>query len=148
MTEMQSGVGAHQSLTSRLRARAVQHQHLLKYVLIGGMASAIDVVLFLVLFNLLGTSALLAHSISVPVSILFSFALNARHNFRTHDHVVARLLCFASVCLVGYLAGYGVIEAARAAGLGANIGKILSLPVVFVIQYVLNSRVTFRKFKA
>jgi hypothetical protein len=30
-------------------------------------------------------------------------------------------------------------------GLGANLGKMLSLPVVFVLQYLLNSRITFYK---
>lgn len=122
-----------------------RHETLVKYLLIGGTASAIDVILFLVLYNALGTSELLAHSVSVPTAVLFSFFVNARHNFRTHDRMALRLLSFAIVCLIGYLAGYGVILAVMAGGLDANIGKILSLPVVFVIQYVLNSRITFRK---
>jgi hypothetical protein len=38
-----------------------------------------------------------------------------------------------------------VIELCRQQGLDANLGKIISLPVVFAIQYVLNSRITFHK---
>jgi putative flippase GtrA len=129
----------------RLRVLARRHQHLVKYLVIGGAASAIDVTLFLLLFNVVGTTALAAHSVSVPAAVLFSFFMNARHNFRTHDLMALRLLSFAIVCVIGYLAGYGVIEAAAALGLGENIGKILSLPIVFVIQYVLNSRITFRR---
>lgn len=127
-----------------LQGRYRQHQHLVKYLLIGGAASAIDVVLFLILFNLAGTTPLVAHSISVPTSVLFSFATNARHNFRTSDRLVLRLVSFVLVCTIGYAAGFGVIAAAASLGLGENIGKIASLPVVFVIQYVLNSRITFR----
>lgn len=140
--------GAERFLPAVLRALHARHRTLANYVLIGGTASAIDVVLFLALFNLAGTSALLAHSVSVPTAILFSFFVNARHNVRTHDRMALRLASFVAVCLVGYLAGYGVILAAATVGIGENAGKILSLPVVFVVQYVLNSRITFRKARA
>lgn len=122
-----------------------RHEHLIKYFLIGGSASALDVILFMILFNLMGFSPLAAHSVSVPVSVLFSFLINARHNFRTSDHMALRLFSFAAVCLLGYVAGYGVIALVAGAGLGENAGKIASLPVVFIIQYVLNSRITFRR---
>lgn len=120
-------------------------KHLVKYFVIGATASAIDVALFMVLFNVAHTTPLMAHSISVPTSVLFSFTLNARHNFHTVDHIVWRLTSFAIVATIGYAAGYGIIELCRSIGLGANFGKILSLPVVFVLQYFLNSRITFKK---
>lgn len=124
------------------------HQILIRYFLIGGTASAIDLILFFLLFNLVGTSELLAHSISVPTAVVFSFVLNARHNFKTTDHTALRFLSFVTVCFLGYLAGYGVILLVASGFanpvLGANLGKIVSLPVVFILQYILNSRVTFR----
>ena len=128
-----------------LQESSRQHEKLLKYFFIGGAASAIDVCLFLLLFNGVGTTALFAHSISVPISVLFSFVINARHNFHANDYMILRLISFVAVCTVGYLAGYVVIVATVAIGYNANIGKILSLPNVFVIQYLLNSRITFRK---
>jgi dolichol-phosphate mannosyltransferase len=130
---------------SRARSKLRHHQHLLKYLLIGATASGIDVVLFLLLYNVVGTGALLAHSISVPTSVLFSFIVNARHNFKTADHMALRLFSFVVVCTIGYMSGFGVIELARQQGIDANIGKIISLPVVFALQYVLNSRITFYK---
>lgn len=120
-------------------------RHLLRYLLIGATASAIDVALFALLYNVAGTSPLAAHSVAVPAAVLFSFFVNARHNFRTSDHMVLRLISFVVVCTIGYLAGFGVIALVQMAGWGTNIGKIASLPVVFVIQFVLNSRITFRK---
>src|SRR5690606_5488644 len=122
-----------------------RHRHLLKYLLIGAVASALDVLLFMLFFNVVGTPALVAHSISVPAAVLFSFIVNARHNFKTADHMALRLLSFVVVCTIGYLSGYGVIELCRQQGLDANAGKIISLPVVFALQYVLNSRITFYK---
>lgn len=119
--------------------------HLVKYFVIGATASTIDVALFMMLFNIADTTPLMAHSISVPTSVLFSFIINARHNFYTADHIVLRLISFAVVATIGYAVGYGVIELSRSIGLGANLGKILSLPVVFALQYLLNSRITFKK---
>lgn len=133
------------ALVERLKALAIKHQTLLKYFVIGATASAIDVVLFLVLYNVVHTSELVAHSISVPTSVLFSFIVNARHNFKTTDHTALRLFSFVVVCTIGYAAGFGVIKLVMAQGFDANIGKIVSLPFVFVLQYVLNSRITFYK---
>ncbi|GAB5458906.1 MAG: hypothetical protein Hens3KO_19360 [Henriciella sp.] len=135
-------------LIAKLSALALENQQLLKYLLIGATASAIDVILFFVLFNLVGTSELFAHSISVPTAVVFSFVINARHNFKTNDYALIRFLSFCIVCLIGYAAGYAVIKAVQVLFtdpvLGANIGKVASLPVVFIIQYILNSRITFR----
>jgi dolichol-phosphate mannosyltransferase len=123
-------------------------ERLVKYFIIGVSASAIDVGLFMVLFNIAHTTPLMAHSISVPTSVLFSFIINARHNFYTADHIVLRLISFAVVATIGYAVGYGMIELCRSVGLGANLGKILSLPLVFILQYLLNSRITFYKKKS
>ncbi|MES0826906.1 GtrA family protein [Ruegeria sp. SCP11] len=134
-----------QSLKDRVMVLMKRHETLVKYFIIGCTASAIDVLLFLILYNAVGTTALVAHSISVPTSVLFSFFVNTRHNFKTNDYLGLRLASFIVVCGIGYVTGYGVIYAAQVVGLDANAGKILSLPVVFVVQYLLNSRITFRK---
>ena len=47
-------------------SRFGKHEHLIKYFLIGGTASAIDVALFLILFNIVGTSEYVAQWIAVP----------------------------------------------------------------------------------
>ena len=48
--------------------RVLEHQAL-KYLLIGGAASAIDVLLFMALYNLAGFTDWQAHSVSVPASV-------------------------------------------------------------------------------
>jgi putative flippase GtrA len=132
-------------IVARALALAARHKHLIKYFFIGATASAIDVGVFLVLHNLAHTTPFFAHSVSVPTAVLFSFTVNSRHNFQISDHLVLRLLSFAAVAGIGYLVGLGVIEFARSSGLGANMGKFLSLPIVFALQYTLNSRITFYK---
>ncbi len=133
--------------TSNLKDIYDRNRHLLNYLVIGGAASAIDVFVFMFLFNVAGTSALVAHSVAVPMAVLFSFAVNARHNFKTHDYLIARLASFITVCSIGYLVGYGIIVFVASSGFGENIGKIVSLPFVFIVQFILNSKITFRKTK-
>ena len=145
MASVNTGAIKAHDVREMLPERRQRREQLLKYFLIGCTASALDVLIFLLLFNGIGTTALLAHSVSVPTAVLFSFFTNARHNFRTRDYVALRLVSFAVVCAIGYATGYAVIMASVASGSDANMGKVFSLPMVFSIQYLLNSRITFRK---
>ncbi len=116
------------------------------YALIGGVASAIDVGLFVLLYELAGAPALVAHSISIPVSALYSFGCNAWFNFGTTDRLARRAASFAVVVALGYLLGAAVIAATQAlTPFGGTVGKLLSLPLVFAFQFYLNSRISFRE---
>ena len=59
---------ASHGLTPAVTPAAGGHNQALRYLLIGGAASAIDVLTFLLLFNVLHTSEFMAHSISVPLA--------------------------------------------------------------------------------
>ncbi|MEM9739350.1 MAG: GtrA family protein [Pseudomonadota bacterium] len=159
MSSQDANQGNASGIVEKAMAFYRDNETLVKYALIGGTASAIDVILFFVLFNFvfpdtvsfLGlemSKELASHSIAVPTSVMFSFVVNARHNFKTEDHGFLRFISFCIVCTIGYAAGFGVIVAVQQAfadpDLGGNFGKLASLPVVFIIQYVLNSKITFR----
>lgn len=132
-------------------SRFGKHEHLIKYLMIGGTASLIDVALFLILYNFVGTSETVAQWIAVPTSVLFSFIVNARHNFRSEDYMLLRLVSFVAVCTAGAYLGLMIIKTVAGLGVGAaltdpeNVGKFVSLPFVFVFQFILNSKITFRK---
>lgn len=123
----------------------IKHRTMVQYFVIGCMASAIDVILFLVLHNVFDQSTLVSQITSVTAAVIFSFFVNARHNFKTTDHAALRLVSFSLVCLFGMGVGYAVIELGVLASIHPNIGKFISLPVVFIVQFVLNSKITFRK---
>jgi putative flippase GtrA len=125
--------------------QSLLNNRLFMYALIGGSASAIDVGIFVFMYEWLGSPALLAHSVSIPVSALFSFGLNAVFNFRKTDKLLARFLSFAVIVAMGYALGAGIIWSVEEwTTWGGTVGKLLSLPVVFVFQYFLNSRISFR----
>ena len=116
------------------------------YFLIGGVASAIDVGLFVLMYEWVGTSALVAHSISIPVSALYSFTCNAIFNFRTTDRILSRLLSFSVIVGLGYVLGALIIWLVVSyTGFGGTMGKLASLPAVFFFQFFLNSRISFKK---
>jgi len=136
MTEQQTALGWKQSILQN---------KLIMYGLIGGVASAIDVGLFLVFHELLGTSALLAHSISIPISAVYSFGCNAWFNFKKTDKILFRAASFAFIVFLGYLLGAFIIWLVETyTGFNGTVGKFVSLPAVFIFQFILNSKISFR----
>ena len=115
------------------------------YLLIGGVATVIDIGLFLILHEVMGVSAILSHSISVPISALYSFICNAVFNFKKTDKLLLRAASFSIVVFLGYLLGaLFVYVFENWTGLGGSIGKIVSLPFVVVLQFVLNAKISFQ----
>lgn len=126
-------------------SKILSNKHLIKYFFIGASASAIDLGVYLLLVNLFDWSPLAGHTVSVPLSAIYSFTLNAFLNFKTTDYLLARFFSFSVVVFLGYLVGAAVIWLIDdVLGLGANLGKVVSLPVVFVFQYLLNAKISFR----
>ncbi len=114
------------------------------YLIIGGTAAAIDVVIFILLYEFLGFSAISSHSVSIPLAGIFSFAMNATLNFRKTDKILFRAFSFATIVFLGYLLGVLIIWIVEGVlGINGTIGKLVSLPFVFFFQYYLNSKFSF-----
>jgi putative flippase GtrA len=64
------------------------------YLLIGFVASSIDVILFWLFYNILQQDIFLSNAISVSLAALFSFASNSLYNFKKSDKVFLRLASF------------------------------------------------------
>lgn len=123
-----------------------KYREILLYGVIGGSAALLDVGVFYLLYNFVDFSPTLATMTSVFAATIYSFTLNAFHNFRTKDRMAYRVVMFFSVSLLGlglsalivdYLTGVRMID--------GNLAKIVSLPPIVLIQYLLNSRITFRQ---
>ena len=120
-------------------------KYFVNYVLIGIVASSIDVILFWLFFDIFQEDVSFANAISVSFSALFSFTVNSLYNFKKSDKVFLRLLSFIMVITVGYFAGlYLILFLINFVGIEAVVSKLISLPVVFLIQYFLNSSISFR----
>ena len=114
------------------------------YFVIGLIAASIDILVFIFLHEYIFLPALICHSISIPISAVFSFICNAFFNFKKTDFLFYRFLSFLVIVATGYLLGAVIILIAEYLNLGGTMGKLISLPFVFFLQYFLNSRISFR----
>ena len=114
------------------------------YFIIGLIAASIDILVFLFLHEYIYLPALISHSISIPISAVFSFICNAFLNFKKTDFLFYRFLSFLIIVATGYLLGAFIILVAEFLNFGGTMGKLISLPFVFFLQYFLNSRISFR----
>ena len=118
---------------------------MLAYLFIGGISASIDLGTFVFLYELVGLTAVISHSVSVPISAIFSFLCNAFFNFRKTDLLLFRSISFLTVVVLGYLLGVAIIIfVGDILQLDGTIGKLVSLPFVFLFQFYLNSKVSFR----
>jgi len=125
--------------------KCMADKYFIKYLLIGIIASSIDVILFWLFYNILHQDIFFSNAISVSSAALFSFAINSLYNFKKSDKVFLRLISFVLVIILGYFSGvYFILLLINFFEIKAVIAKLLSLPLVFLLQYFLNSSVSFR----
>lgn len=122
-----------------------KNRSIILYGMIGGGAVVIDVGLFWLLDSFTGISVMANHTVSVAAAMIYSFLLNARFNFKTSDGLFLRFLSFSAVTGIGFLvSSIALWIAVGVIGIPSLIGKCLTLPLVFVVQFLLNSRLTFK----
>ena len=125
--------------------KSIIKSKIVPYFLIGICAACIDVGIFIFIYEMVGLTALISHSISVPISAIFSFLCNAFLNFKKTDFLLFRFISFLTVIVAGYLLGAAIIVFIdNFLQLGGRIGKLTSLPFVFFLQFYLNSKISFR----
>lgn len=115
------------------------------YALFGCVAAGSDLLLFTLLTQagLLGVRP--ANAVSVGCGILISFVLNRAFTFDVRDRPILRFASFLAVGVFGLLVSDLTIAALIAlAGLWPPLAKLLSIPLVFVLQYNLNRLLSFR----
>jgi len=123
----------------------INTSQLIKYFLIGCTASAVDVTVFFLMSSVLHFGILFANAISILSSGTFSFILNAIFNFYKTDNLIYRGVKFSIVIFIGYLASSAIIYGLYLLlNLNETISKVITLPIVFVLQYHLNSKYSFK----
>ncbi|MCX2732474.1 GtrA family protein [Saccharopolyspora sp. NFXS83] len=117
---------------------------LVLYGIIGVSGVTLDYLVFLLLFNTFGLHEQLANAISTSVGIANNFALNAWLNFRTSDRLLIRFARFYSVGLAGMALTFLLLHLGSGMlGLTPNLVKAAAIPLVVVLQYLINKRWSF-----
>ena len=120
----------------------------LLYCLCGGIGVATDYAVFwLAVTGGLWYQA--ANALGYLAGTLASFALNRVVTFKQRDRVGQRLAMFLAVAGLGFAVSaallWGLVDLA---GLDARLAKLLTLPLVVVLQFSLNRRFSFRAHAA
>lgn len=130
---------------SFFRALFSRFRTVILYFCIGVSAALVDVGLYVFLFNALDIRAVLATTLSVSVATVYAFLLNAYFNFQKTDYLLGRLLSYGAVSGIGLIISAGFLYVFHDQyGYDGNLVKIASLPVIFVVQYILNKHITFQ----
>ena len=107
--------------------KSITKSKIVHYFLIGVCAACIDVGVFIFMYEMVGLTALISHSISIPISAIFSFLCNAFLNFKKTDFLLFRFISFVTVIFAGYLLGVVIIIFIDDfLQLGGTIGKLTS----------------------
>ncbi len=121
-----------------------RHRTFLLYAVIGCSGITLDLVLFLVLYNVVGLHEQVATAISTTAGIGNNFLLNSYLNFRKQDHMLRRFLRFYAIGLLGIGLTVGLLAVfSTGLGIDPNIVKVVALPAVAVLQFTLNKRWSF-----
>ena len=123
-------------------------RNLILYGLIGIFCAGLDFSIYTLLCHFAIMSYLCANIISIHVVIFCSFILNRSINFKVKDRVTVRFLSFYAVGLTGL----GISELmlyllVTLCGIEEVPGKLLSIIVVALVQFMLNKYITFSKAK-
>jgi putative flippase GtrA len=114
----------------------------LRFALVGGVNTALDLTLFTGLTTLVALSPERANVISYGAGILLSFVLNRKWTFESNGEVAEQFTRFivvslAALLLSTFLVG-GLVQI-----MPAVVAKILSLPVMFLWSYSMTRRFVF-----
>lgn len=122
----------------------IKYQKLIQYFFIGISAAVIDVVVFWFLFNWFDYSATASTAVSIALATIWGFTFNAFFNFKVSDRLFRRLFSYSFVSFVGLVLSTVVLYfSVDKWGFDGNAIKILTLPLVFLVQYTLNKTFTF-----
>lgn len=120
----------------------------LLYCLCGGMGVSTDYAVFWLAVTG-GMWYQGANAFGYLAGTLMSFALNRIFTFGMRDRVWQRLMMFLAIASVGFGASALLLWLlVTYAHLDARIAKLVTLPMVVVLQFTLNRRLTFNALPA
>lgn len=130
-------------LVNKMKGR---FRNLVLYGIIGSSSALLDFLIFTLLTQVVGIYYLIANCISVPCGLSNSFYWNRNYNFKVKDKTRQRLAMFFAVGLCGLLlSSVTLYLLVNYVGLQKSIAKLIAIVFVVLMQFVVNSLVTFKK---
>lgn len=115
----------------------------LLYCLCGGIGVSTDYAVFYLAVTS-GTWYQAANGMGYLAGTLMSFFLNRIFTFSMRDKILQRLVLFLLIALIGFSASAALLWVlVQVMNLDVRIAKLISLPMVVVLQFSLNRKITF-----
>ena len=136
-------------MKEKIRKLFLRYYDLIMYLVFGVMTTAVNYLVYLPCFNMLGLSASVSNMISWVVSVSFAFLTNKPFVFRSHDWS-AKVVWPELVKFVGCRVGSGVMETVilfvtvDTLRWNGNIWKLVTSVLVVVVNYVGSKLLVFR----
>ena len=134
----------------KFKAILKKHGDILSYLFFGVLTTAVNYVVYLPCYNLLGLSAAVSNVIAWVGAVAFAYVTNKPFVFKSHDWsaktVVPELAKF-----VGCRVGSGVLETAiifltvDCLSFDGNVMKLVTSVLVVILNYVGSKLLVFRK---
>ena len=122
-----------------------KYRQFILYALIGVTGAALDFLIYWLLIRL-GMLPTLATFISTSAGIVNNFIWNLLINFKTKNHIMLRFLSFYATGFLGIVLSMAIIWVTTAVlAWTPELAKLVSIPIVVIVQYFVNKTVTFAK---
>lgn len=124
---------------------AKKNKQFLLYSIIGSIAAGTDISIFTILVKVLSFNVLLSNAISNTIGTSISFILNRQFNFKVKDNALKRFIIFSIVGIIGLgistICLYILVDRL---GIEEIFSKLITLIFVVIVQYTLNSKISFK----
>ena len=137
-------------MIEKIRAFVEKHWDMVSYLFFGVLTTAVNYLVYLPLYNLLGISAAVSNMIAWAAAVAFAYVTNKPFVFKSHDWSMKTVLPELGK-FVGCRAASGGLETALVfltvdvCGWDGNLWKLIISVVVVILNYVSSKLLVFRK---
>ena len=138
------------AMIQKIRILLEKYRELISYLFFGVLTTAVNFVVYLPVYNILGLSASVSNMIAWVVAVVFAYFVNKIYVFRSLDWsrktVIPELTKFvAARVLSGVLETGILLVTVDILGWNGNIWKFVTQVLVVISNYVFSKLIVFRK---
>lgn len=137
-------------MIEKIRAFVEKYWDMVSYLFFGVLTTAVNYLVYLPLYNLLGISAAVSNIIAWVAAVVFAYVTNKPFVFKSHDWSMKTVLPELGK-FVGCRAASGGLETVLILltvdilGWNGNIWKLIISVLVVILNYVSSKLLVFRK---
>ena len=137
-------------MIQKIRILLEKYRELISYLFFGVLTTAVNFIVYLPVYNILGLSASVSNMIAWGVAVVFAYFVNKIYVFRSLDWsrktVIPELTKFvAARVLSGVLETGILLVTVDILGWNGNIWKFVTQVLVVISNYVFSKLIVFRK---